>query len=933
MKQTANGSTVPLICRERRSLAGRGAHVIGAALAFLFIGAAAIPTAYADDRAEARRHFRRGMQYVAEKRYKDAIVELEEANRILPHPSVTFNIAQTYVRAGDLDRAIAAYREYLASDPSDRADVVLLVDKLVKQAAEDRQTKLGREHFERGMDLIGKDQYAEGIRELEAAYAIRPHPAVLFNVARAYADSGNLARAIDKYDEYLATRPSDARQTEAIVAELKTRLAAQQAVASTMESPDPPPSEPPPLAAEPPKENAFRATKRNAGTLVGAAKSDDIYEETVVTASRGAQSPLDAPNSTTVITRQDIRLSGQTRIPELLRRVAGMDVMQITGGDTNVSMRGFNSRFSNKLLVLVNGRSVYNDILGTTFWESFTIDVDQIERIEVVRGPGSALYGADAFAGVVNIITIAPGEGRTGIRVGYGDSQQGYGSAWATGRDGDFAYRASAGYTYYPRWTREVSPSRVDIAESDIMQNTGAQNMRADLRATQRIGKKSELAFGGGYSRNTLDIYGTGPFNDTVLDADTSDITVGFKSENFNIRAYWARLDAYARGNPVYVGHTGYPVNARQNSVDVEGEFVKSFSFPKALRHDFHAGLGYRLKDIEWGYLADDTPREHHVSAFIQDAVAIGKWLRIVGSARADYVPYLEKVVASPRGSIIVKPTERQAVRISGSTAFRTPTYLESYLDLPIQLTLPGAELISASKRPDDPNLALQPEHVTSAEIGYSNQQTDYFEADVTAYYNRVQDLIVLADARPITLSGAAAGLGGLNPETGRYTVAYGGWENQCGVYNVFGGEVGARVYPVEGLDLFANYALNLTTQDRPAGCLVPDDHRTSRHKVNAGVQVRTRMGLSGEVTFHYESAQSWGEQVARLDGIHYEVFELPGYSLVNARLGYRFLKDRAEVSATVFNAFAGVFDDGLQMHPFGNRIGRRFMGFMTYSL
>src|SRR6185436_14127809 len=74
------------------------------------------------------------------------------------------------------------------------------------------------------------------------------------------------------------------------------------------------------------------ATPDKPGEGTGAARTADVYEETVITASRGAQSPLDSPNSTTIITRQDIRLSGQTRIPELLRRVAGMDVMQITGG-------------------------------------------------------------------------------------------------------------------------------------------------------------------------------------------------------------------------------------------------------------------------------------------------------------------------------------------------------------------------------------------------------------------------------------------------------------------------------------------------------------------------------------------------------------------------------------------------------------------------
>jgi outer membrane receptor protein involved in Fe transport len=98
-------------------------------------------------------------------------------------------------------------------------------------------------------------------------------------------------------------------------------------------------------------------------------------------------------------------------------------------------------------------------------------------------------------------------------------------------------------------------------------------------------------------------------------------------------------------------------------------------------------------------------------------------------------------------------------------------------------------------------------------------------------------------------------------------------------------------------------------------------------------VQVRTKLGINGELTFHYQSPQTWNEQVATLNGINYQAYTLPAYTLVNARVGYRFFKDKMEISATVFNALADVFGDAPQMHPFGNRVGRRFMGFFTYSL
>ena len=834
-----------------------------------------------------------------------------------------------------------------------------------------------RRHFKTGMGLVDKKKFTEGIKELEKAYEILPHPNVAFNIAQAQAEAGNLDFAVRAYRTYLQSDPPDRVDVARIMKELEEKLAAQKAAAA---GPTTAPVEPGKTGPEPGKtgtgepgiepgktgtgepgktgtepgktgptvpgktgpDNSVGAADRDradTSRIVGSARTEDIYQETVVTASRNAQSPLDSPNSTSIVTRQDIHLSGITRIPELLRRVAGMEVMQITGGDTNVSMRGFNSRLANKLLVLVNGRSIYNDILGSTFWEALSIDVDQIERIEVVRGPGSALYGANAFTGVINIITIAPGEGKPGMRVGYGDHVEAYGSAWASGRDGDFSYRASAGYTRHPRWTRELAPGRLDIQIADFDQNLGSQNVRVDLRTTQRINKDTEISIGGGYSRFLIDVYGIGPFNDYQLQGDNSDITAGFKSKHVNARAYFTRLAGRSGVDYNYLGHTDYISRPEQNSFNAEVEYVTDFKLPAALKHDIHVGLGYRLKTVTWEYL-DDVPGENHGSVYLQDAMSVGKSFTFVASGRLDYVPYLSRVIPSPRASVIIKPTDRQAIRVSGSSAFRTPTFLESYLNLPVQLNLPGAELISASKREDNPGFKVQPEQITTVEASYLNQQNDSFEFEVTAYYNRVTDLVALAVARPVSLSDKAGGLGGLNPQSGQYTVAHGGWANQCDVNHVVGGEVGGRLYPVEGLDIFANYALNVLSQQLPEGCTVkdapPENKRTSSHKINVGVQVRTKAGLNGEVTFNYQSAQVWNEQVATATGIDYQTFPLPAYTLVNARLGYSFFHDRAEISGTVFNALAGVgTDDGEapQQHPFGNRVGRRFMGFFTYSL
>jgi iron complex outermembrane receptor protein len=839
-------------------------------------------TASADARTEARRHFRAGMALVGQKKLVEGIAELEKAYEIYPHPNVAFNVAQAQAELGHYDLAIGAFRTYLDSNPSDRADVEKTIKDL--QAKIDAQRiekeKLGASPTEKPPEGKPGEKPAEG-KPGEKPPEGKP-----------------------------GERPPEGKPGE--------------------KPPEVKPGERPPEVKPPEVIGTPTTPGEKAG---GASRTEDVYQETVITASRGAQSPLDSPNSTTIITRQDIRLSGHTRIPELLRRVAGMDVMQITGGDSNVSMRGFNSRLANKLLVLVNGRSVNNDILGSTFWESFTIDVDQIERIEVVRGPGSALYGADAFAGVVNIITIAPGEGKTGARVGVGDGNTIYGSGWATGREGDLSYRASVGYTRYPRWTREIAADRRDLTVANFDQNLGAENLRTDIRLNYRIDKNNEINFGGGFARVALDVYGIGPFNDYVLNADNSDVSIDYKGKYFNARAYYDRLgDTTAQNDYEPLGHSLNLSHPNQNVFNVEAEYVNEFRWPQALHHDIHVGLGYRLKNVTWEYLSGSTPIENHGSAYVQDTIKIGERVNLVASGRLDYVPYLQRIVGSPRGSIVIKPTDRQAVRISGSTAFRTPSYLEAYLDKAVQLSLPGAQIVSATSREDSPNFILQPEQVTSAEVGYLNQQNDSFEFEVTAYYNRVTNLIELSPVRQGTIADSQANLVGFNTTTGQYNVGFGGWDNSGIIYNVVGGELGGRLYPIDGLDIFANYALNLSYEQNALAGL-PPDQRTSHHKVNLGVQLRTKIGFNGEISFYYQSSQLWNEQITTLTGIVYQSFPLPGYTLLNGRLGWRFYKDKIEISGTVFNALAGVGAAPPQMHPFGNQVGRRTMGFFSYSL
>jgi outer membrane receptor for ferrienterochelin and colicin len=807
-----------------------------------------------------------------------------------------------------------------------------------------------RAHFKKGMEAISDGHYEVGIGELKRANEILPHPSVVYNIARAYAESGDLANAAIYYHEYLDADPPDRDEVGQIVQNIESRMrrqqaAAAQAVAPLATGPAPiaagagatPPPQPgsvPLVAPGAPGAQVAKLPGDGAPAAVGAARTEDVFDETVVTASRGAQSPLDAANSTSIVTEQDIRLSGITKIPELLRRLAGVDIMEVTGAQTEVSLRGFNQRLSNKVLVLVDGRSIYVDLLGATIWQTLSIGVEDIARIEVVRGPASALYGADAFNGVINIITKRPGDGGSGVAAGFGDHDVTHGSLYASGRDKDFAWRASAGYDYLPRWSREVPNGRSDLTLTSSDQNQSARTTRLDLRATEQLGKDVVVGLGGGLTQGDIEILGVGPLNDIDLTGlQQSDVTAYLNSPHLEARAFWNRTYTTFGLNAVTLGQSTLPGSADLNVVDGDVQGVDKFETGKGIEHELRGGVEYRYKSVDWTYIGNFRS-ENHESLTGQDAVKLGRYLGLVANGRVDYDPYLERFIGSPHGTVLVHPTKRSTIRGIVGTAFRTPNFLEEYLNLSQQLPDAGAAFVQ-SPIPANTSQRVQPERVFSTEVGYLNQDSDFFTIDTALFYNRVSQLTQLEPVHAVTVSSIQEGQAAPSPVTGLYPALVGGFDNQCQAYNVYGAELGARVYPTEGLDVYANYTFNDIVQDN-SGCsaaqlaLLVADSRTSEHKFNVGVQVRTKPGIDGSVDFHYVSPQTWAEQVTEIQQqrIAYQQFQVDAYTLLNARLGYRFFKDRAEISAVGFNILGVEHRE----HPFGQLIGRRVMGMFAYK-
>src|SRR5437867_12663205 len=253
-----------------------------------------------------------------------------------------------------------------------------------------------------------------------------------------------------------------------------------------------------------------------------------LKEETVSIAVRHEQPISQAPSNVYVITDEDIRQSGAPDLPTVLRRIPGIEVMQVTGADFEVSARGDNELQANKLLVMVDGRSIYDDDEGFVFWKAIPVTLPEIKRIEVLKGPASSIYGFNAFDGVINIITKSPEEMRgTTLQFGGGEFGTISSAAIQAGILGNLGYRLSVGEDQTQQWR-----NRNALAFRSYKFNVQTEYA---LSSDSRV-----LLSGGVVEANKLD----GPFVEILANEfplTQAYTNVAYERKNFFIRTWWTQ--------------------------------------------------------------------------------------------------------------------------------------------------------------------------------------------------------------------------------------------------------------------------------------------------------------------------------------------------------------------------------------------------------
>lgn len=624
-------------------------------------------------------------------------------------------------------------------------------------------------------------------------------------------------------------------------------------------------------------------------------------EDVSIAIGLGREQPISkAPSNVYVVTDEDIRRSGAKDLPTIIRRIPGIEVIQMTGADFNVSARGDNQLRQNKMLVMVDGRSIYLDAQGEVLWKMIPVTLPEIKRIEVLKGPASVLYGFNAFDGIINIITKSADEMK-GATVQFGGGE--YGSITAAAvyanRYKNMGYRLSYGRDQNNQWNDRNS----------LAFRSDKFNIQTDYQLTP----KSKLTLAGGLiTSNNYD----GPIVETVVvkqKPDVGYVNALYEQPNFFIRAWWQHLSQPFQlftNQLLAARQTIIPQDNRMegNTYNIDAQHtVELWSANK-----FTYGLNYRHNTFLNNRFFPGPALEERLGLYIQDEWNLTQTLTAVGGVRYDMDTFITPTI-SPRGAFIYSPIEDHTFRIGASVGYRPPTITETHDMSAARFRIPPFPPFTAFLLG---NSNLAPEQIVSYELEYQGWYLKHrLRLRGAVFFNHVSDLIGTK----------------LLPANSTYNNG-GNLTNGGGEADLRGGEAGFEYLATSWLSGFANFSYVDIGQTFRGGI----SRGAPRWKSNAGLRAEFENGVSGEVLMHYVGSANYALNSAFFSPLFLAGNPAPNpivssYTLLNLRGAYRFWQEKtagreAEVAVSVFNAL----NDKHKEHPLGETIGSLAMGWLT---
>jgi iron complex outermembrane receptor protein len=468
---------------------------------------------------------------------------------------------------------------------------------------------------------------------------------------------------------------------------------------------------------------------------------EELMKMKVTLATRTERPYFESAAAISVITQDDIRRSGAVSIADALRLVPGMDVARVDASQWAISARGFNDVFANKLLVLQDGRSVYTPLFSGVYWDVQGAMLEDIDRIEVVRGPGAAQWGANAVNGVINIITRSAKDTR-GLLIsgGGGTEERGFGAVRYGDKLGQDAY-----VRVYGMYFNKDDSALPNGNSSDDAWQLGRGGFRADWD----VSPQNLLTFQGDAYRGSISqVIGFYDTNAPPFYAGTAHKEVEVRGGNLLGRFTHTFSSESDLRVQLYYDRTErdtFVFDEKRNTFDADVQY----HFPIRERNDVVVGVGYRVTSDEVGNtetvaLNPDSRTTHVFSAFAQDEITLVEdRLKVTLGSKFEHNDYTG-FEAQPSARLAWTPptSKKQIVWASVSRAVRTPARAED--DLKLNQVVPPGALFSNSPPAVVSiygNRHFQSEELLASEIGYRIQPHANFSFDVTAFYNIYDDL------------------------------------------------------------------------------------------------------------------------------------------------------------------------------------------------
>lgn len=600
---------------------------------------------------------------------------------------------------------------------------------------------------------------------------------------------------------------------------------------------------------------AAAAALSGGGTEVAAADSanladlsiEELMNEVVTSVSKKEESLFDAAAAVSVLSNDDLRRSGATTVADALRLVPGLNVGSVDASHWAISARGFNNLYANKLLVLVDGRAVYTPLFAGVYWDAQQMLLENVDRIEVIRGPGATVWGANAVNGVINIVTRSAQDTQGGlVSAGVGNPHQVMAGARYGGQiEEDTQYRLFAGYRKEDGYLLANGGDAGDAW----------QGLQGGFRLDHRSAPDTQLTWQGGATLSELD------------DGET-------QAYNLNTLGRWTRQrEKSAYEVQAYLDRT-YRDESELSRIRVDTlDLGFQHTFGDGGRNEVIWGLGYRFIGIK----ADEvTPliqfRDRQLSlqlfsAFVQDEFKlVPDQLTLTAGVKLEHNDFTG-IEIQPSLRAVYKPTQRQTLWSAVSRAARTPSVVEGRDAVAITFGAPftgpdGGQYLPTLVGND----STKSEVLWAYELGYRVRPAERISVDVATFYNRYSKLLGVGSVQRF-IPGNPMGIAEIP-----FTNLPGGTS--------WGGEIVMTASPGDHWRLIASYSLLRMELDGTTEEARTIEQGSPRHQA----------GLRS--SFDFSNAASLDTQLRYVGAIH----GVPAYLEGDVRLSYR-PHDRLEFS------------------------------------